>query len=748
MVNSLYVRYNWSLKKLTIQALATMLLLVFGCKPKDSDSQSEGTQKMAKRLEFVTARANPDINFLISDKRIARKKIRFETAPDNEFVFFDYVQELLNAGQNAKALHLVNQRLYEKIGDSLAFSPKTIYYHKLQVNAHIQLGEDLNCVNHHVGASCTIPIQPEAVHGNVIHALKAVEILTQMVKAFPKDYESRWLLNLAYMTMGSYPESVPKAYLVPLENPLIKTEDSLVNIFKNIAMKAGVAVNDIAGGVSLEDFNNDGFLDVMVSAYGLKGQLRYFENNQDGTFTEKTEEAGLTGLFGGLNLVHADYNNDGFVDVFVLRGAWFGAEGRYPNSLLMNKNGHFEDVTEQAGVLSQMPTQTAAWADFNLDGYLDLYVGNETINIGFAQSEFYMNNGDGTFTNVVDKLKLGVTGYIKGVTWGDIDNDMLPDLYVSNLTRKNKLFHNLGGTSLEDWKFEEISTAANVEDPVGSFPTWFWDYNNDGHDDLFVAGYDLNRIKQVSFDEVSALLGENPKYSLPKLYKNNGNNTFTDVTESMGLARPFYVMGCNFGDIDNDGYLDFYLGTGAPNLGSIVPNRMFKNDKGNYFNDVTYQGGFGHIQKGHAIAFGDIDNDGDQDIYAVMGGSVVGDNFPNVLYQNGGNTNAWLVAKLIGTTANRSAIGAKVELTYIDATGQTHKLFRTVTTGGTFGASSLQLEIGLAKAVKVKELKVRWPNKNRTVAIYKDIDINQRIEIKEGESTVKTMLKPNSKSVN
>lgn len=722
-----------------ILVVMSILCLVLGCKsePKVLDEHPVSNQKMAKRLEFVTSKANPKVNFLLSEKRINFKKKMYEHAPENEFNFLDYVQELLNAGAHDEALHLINQQLYEKTGDSTKFDSKLVHYHKLQANAYIQLGEDVNCVNHHVSSSCMIPIQPEAVHHNTNHAEKAAEILLQIVKNNSKDYESRWLLNLVHMTMGSYPDAVPAQFYIPLQNKPI--QDTLKNKFVNVAMQAGVAVNDIAGGISLEDFNNDGYLDILASAYGLKSQLRYFENNKNGSFTEKTKEAGLEGLYGGLNMVHADYNNDGFVDVYVLRGGWFGAEGRYPNSLLKNKNGVFKDVTEQAGVLSQMPTQTAAWADFNLDGFIDLYVGNETINISFSQSECYMNNGDGTFTNVVDKIGLGVMGYIKGVTWGDIDNDRLPDLYISNLTGENKLFHNLGGTSVEDWKFEEISASAGVREPLGSFPTWFWDYNNDGLQDLFVAGYDLNRIKNVTDDEVAELLGENPQYSLPKLYKNMGDNTFEDVTETVGISRPFYVMGSNFGDIDNDGFEDFYLGTGAPNLGSIVPNRMFKNNKGDYFEDVTYQGGFGHIQKGHAIAFGDVDNDGDQDIYAVMGGSVVGDNFLNVLYQNGGNNNAWVVIKLIGVTANRSAIGAKIKLTYRDVDNEEYTVFRTVTTGGTFGASSLQVEMGLGKAKKIKEIIVEWPNKAKTLDRFENIDINQFLEIEEGDSRIKTI---------
>src|SRR5690606_2743621 len=143
--------------------------------------------------------------------------------------------------------------------------------------------------------------------------------------------------------------------------------------FTDVAPQVGLDVNDLSGGGIIDDFNNDGYLDVMVSSWFPTHQMRYFVNNGDGSCTEKTEEAGLTGITGGLNMVQGDYNNDGFADVFVLRGAWLNELGEHPNSLLRNNGDEtFTDVTHEAGVLSFHPTQTATWNDFNNDGWLDL----------------------------------------------------------------------------------------------------------------------------------------------------------------------------------------------------------------------------------------------------------------------------------------------------------------------------------------------------------------------------------------
>jgi len=184
-----------------------------------------------------------------------------------------------------------------------------------------------------------------------------------------------------------------------------------------VAPQLGVAVRTMAGGSIMEDFDGDGLLDLITSSTGHHENINYFQNQGDGSFTDRTHSAGLSGLTGGLNLAHADYNNDGLLDVLVARGAWRGfmpANGDAPNSLLRNNgDGTFSDVTEESGLLSFHPTQVAVWADFDNDGWIDLFLGNES-QVGDPHPiELYRNN-KGTFEEVSAEVGLSVSGMVKG----------------------------------------------------------------------------------------------------------------------------------------------------------------------------------------------------------------------------------------------------------------------------------------------------------------------------------------------
>jgi hypothetical protein len=189
-------------------------------------------------------------------------------------------------------------------------------------------------------------------------------------------------------------------------------------------------------------------------------------------------------------------------------------------------------------------------------------------------------------------------------------------------------------------------------------------------------------------------------------------------------------MGTNFGDIDNDGFEDIYVGTGATDLWVLMPNVMFRNDRGRAFQDVTTSGGFGHLQKGHGVSFGDVDGDGDQDVYAVIGGWYSGDGFPNVLFENPGHGNHWLTLRLEGVRSNRAAIGARIKVTTRTASGE-RDIHRVVGTGGSFGSSSLQQEIGLGRALAIRSLEVRWPTSG-AVQIFQDVPMDRVLRIREG----------------
>ena len=722
-----------------------------------SHYQGKGTRRMAERLEEIARSANPQLvmnggtmaaylSGLLSQPQDFKKEISLRVMLG---------QALLQDGQTLEAIEQfkgIPKRLAEQ-SSHVTPAFQTMLRDWLAIS-YLRLGEQENCVMHVGAESCLLPIRGTGIYSVQRDSRLAIKEFTALLNQSPDDLNYRWLLNIAYMTVGEYPQRVPDRWLVP---PKVFESDYDIKRFYNVAPALGLAVSSLSGGVIMEDLDGDGYLDIMISSWGLRDQLRYFKNNRDGTFTERTDEAGLKGIFGGLNLCHADYNNDGYPDVLVLRGAWLGRDGHYPNSLLRNNgDGTFDDVTEEAGLLSFHPTQTAAWGDYDNDGWVDLFIGNESKGDDVNRCELFHNNRDGTFTECAALSGVDAIGYVKGVAWGDYNNDGLPDLYISRLGEPKILYRNDGPklarvsndsekkadsvrqkSKVCPWLFTDVSKQAGVTEPRFSFPVWFWDYDNDGWLDLFVAGFYWGAVgfgpyAQGAAGEVAAdYLGLPHKGELPRLYRNNRDGTFTDVTKSARIDKLLLAMGGNFGDLDNDGFLDFYIGTGAPDLRALVPNRMFRNAEGRFFQDVTTSGGFGHLQKGHGIAFGDIDNDGDQDIYEVMGGAYFGDRSHNVLYLNPGHGNHWITLRLEGVRSNRSAIGARIRV-HVNTKEGGRDLYATVSTGGSFGSSSLQQEIGLGQATSIDFIQITWPTSGETQMI-RNIAMDQIVKIREDD---------------
>jgi hypothetical protein len=215
-----------------------------------------------------------------------------------------------------------------------------------------------------------------------------------------------------------------------------------------------------------------------------------------------------------------------------------------------------------------------------------------------------------------------------------------------------------------------------------------------------------------------------------KLYRNTGNGKFADVTQEMGLDRSVAAMGGNFGDLDNDGFLDFYLGTGAPTYTALMPNLLYRNQSGRSFVEISSSSGTGHLQKGHGVSFADLDNDGDEDIFENLGGAVPGDKYNSVLFANPGQANNWIAIKLVGFKSNRSAIGAKIKLTLKGPGAETGIRYREVSSGGSFGASPLMQHIGIGKSTRIASIEVTWPASG-TRQEFKNVLPNQFIEIKE-----------------
>jgi len=223
------------------------------------------------------------------------------------------------------------------------------------------------------------------------------------------------------------------------------------------------------------------------------------------------------------------------------------------------------------------PTQTAAWADFDNDGWLDLFVGEESSPEEPNPSQLFHNNHDGTFTEMAAPMGLAQMGFVKGVAWGDFNNDGRPDLYISELNGHNRLFRNdgpatPGNSSGAFWKFTDVTESAGVATQTHSFATWFFDYDNDGWPDIFSAGYSTVLAQDVGAFE----MGKPYKAATPRLYHNNHDGTFTDVTKDVHLDRAILTMGANFGDLDNDGFLDIYLGTGDSSYQALLPNRHIR----------------------------------------------------------------------------------------------------------------------------------------------------------------------------
>jgi hypothetical protein len=323
---------------------------------------------------------------------------------------------------------------------------------------------------------------------------------------------------------------------------------------------------------------------------------------------------------------------------------------------------------------------------------------------------------------------VAVVGLVKGVVWGDYDNDGRLDLFVTRLQadQPNRLFRNEGPGEDGTWSFRDRAAEAGVQGPPVSFPTWFFDYDNDGWLDLFVAGFS-GTLGDVALEYLGRPHGD----QLPRLYRNNGDGTFADVTRVARVDKIMWAMGSNYGDLDNDGWLDFYVGTGAPDYRALMPNRMFRNAGGAFFQDVTASGGFGNLQKGHGVAFGDIDGDGDQDIYQVVGGAYEGDTFQNALFLNPGHGNSWVTLRLEGVASNRAAIGARIMMRVATPAGD-REIHATVGSGGSFGGSSLQQEVGLGTATAIRTLTITWPATGQTDT-YEDIGVNRVYRIREGD---------------
>ena len=725
-----------------IIALTLLLTLGSGCEqkipvppPRSSNSAEPKSalshRRMISRLEILARQAEKfDPYFQSATLESAEQAIQKYAgqAPTSVLaqLYLSLAQDYRRFGRNQEALAALEEAKELVTTASQQQSPDMTRWSFEFGLTWLRSAETANCLCCENGETCLLPVGAEGIHRDRHYSQNALKYFLDYLEQSPEDRGIIWLANIAAMTAGEYPNGIPQKYRIPLE---VFQDPTPTPRFRNIAADAGLDIVNCGGGAVAEDFDGDGFIDLMTSTWEPAGQIRLFRNLADGTFQDVTAESGLTGITGGINLIPGDFDNDGRIDVFVARGAWLGEQGRIPNSLLHNLGElRFVDVAFDTGIGNdELPTCTAAWADIDLDGDLDLYVGNEG-----PASGLYLNRGSDGFIDIAASAGVENSRFTKAVSWGDYNNDGFPDLYVSNLNSKNRLYRNEGNLT-----FTDVALEVRVTEPSASFPAWFWDVNNDGNLDIFAAAY------EVSIDTVGAqyLTGIHSGQTA-KLYLGDGQGGFTESARQWNLNFAEQPMGSNFGDINNDGFPDFYLGTGYPEYEALMPNLMFLNQQGRKFRNITFAAGLGHLQKGHGTTFADFDNDGDQDIFMEMGGALPGDVFSNLLFENPGTPNRWTRISLRGKQANYFGVGARIRIQTLQQDGSTATSHHLVSTGGAFGANPISLQAGLGSAVRIVELAVNWPSQSPT-QIFRDLPTDCELLLTEGSpDVVQRMIKP------
>ncbi|HET9408048.1 MAG TPA: CRTAC1 family protein [Candidatus Sulfotelmatobacter sp.] len=503
---------------------------------------------------------------------------------------------------------------------------------------------------------------------------------------------------------------------------------------------------EISGaGCAFLDYDNDGWMDIYLVNSGkadfytpptpLRNAL--YRNNRDGTFTDVTEKAGVGGGGYGMGVAVGDYNGDGFPDIYVTQ---------YDRSILYRNNGDgtFTDVTEKAGVAAPGWASSAVWFDYDNDGHLDLFVcqfadydklrnhvcGDPTIPGVAGMNEYcypkvydplpswlFHNNGDGTFTDVSQKMGISeVAGKAWGVVATDINNDGWMDLFVSNDTVANFLFANRGGKHFEEIGFTSgvgYGEGGKIRSGMGVDSA---DFDQDGWQDLIVTNLD---------------------HEMYSIYRNTHNEAFEDKATAFGFAKATELMsgwGVKFFDYDNDGNLDLMIANGHPNdlIDKIKPGVTFReslllfHNTGKELKNVSAESGpvFTRQMASRGLALGDFNNDGAIDVLISNN-----DEPPLLLRNEAGTQNNWLGIRLVGKKSNIDAIGARVSY-------QAGDLKRTATKvggGGFLSSHDPRVVLGIGKRTKIDWIEVKWPQPSGATERFTNPPINRYITILEGE---------------
>jgi enediyne biosynthesis protein E4 len=498
-------------------------------------------------------------------------------------------------------------------------------------------------------------------------------------------------------------------------------------------------------GVAFLDYDNDGWMDIYLvnsgpsDFYHPKTPLRnaLYHNNRDGTFTDVTLKAGVAGGTFGMGVAVADYDNDGFPDLFVTA---YGRCILYHN----NGDGTFSDVTAKAGLATPGWTTSAVWFDFDNNGLLDLFIcsfvdfgldrhvscGDNKLGKNYyciprvfspTASFLYRNNGDGTFTDVTKGTPIATSlGKGLGVVATDINNDGWIDLFVANDTVQNWLYVNRGPGKNGVIRWEEIALQAGVAfsdngQPRSGMGVDAFDLNGDGWQDLFVSNVDQEMFS---------------------LYQNNHDETFRDVAYPQNVARATRQLsgwGLRFFDYDNDGALDLILANGHPDdmiemysqqVRYKEPLLLFHNDRG-VLQNVSAQAGpvFRESFAARGLAAGDFNNDGRVDVLIGNNGAA-----PLLLKNNAGEGNHWVGLKLEGVRCNRDAFGARITWS---AGGVKRSRMRN--SGGSYLSSHDPREVlGLGAAAKADWVEIRWPAPSHRVERFSGLPVDRYSTVREG----------------
>ncbi len=493
-------------------------------------------------------------------------------------------------------------------------------------------------------------------------------------------------------------------------------------VLKNSISPARYYYETMIGGAAVFDYNNDGFLDIFFPNGATLPTLekadpnfynRLYRNNGDGTFTDVTEKAGVRGLGYSMGVAAGDYDNDGFVDLYVC--------GVNHNQLLHNNgDGTFTDVTAKAGVEGIHPKYgktwaiTAGWFDYNNDGLLDLFVNNylqysvstapvckiqgvpaycSPNNFEGLPNFLYRNNGDGTFTDVSEQSQIAKhPGKGMGMAFADYDGDGFTDIFVSNDTHPNFLFRNKG-----DGTFEEMALLLGVAynengRTVAGMGADFRDLDNDGRPEIFHTAMFADTFP---------------------LYRNLGDQ-FEDITRASGLAIPssrLTAWGAGIFDFDNDGFKDLFASCAAILDNSmeleqrpfLLPNALFRNNGNLTFTDVALQAGpnFTVPAAHRGAAFGDFNNDGKVDVVVVVLNGKA-----ELFLNRSTNRNHWLLIRLVGTRSNRDGLGTRIKITTAKGVQYNH----ATTTVSYNSASDKRVHFGLGEAAVVDKIELAWPS--------------------------------------